>query len=94
MGNLEMGLELDLDLKLNAGFLHHCLKREYHYLDFGLSLIQTYCLHAGIAAAVGVLKVCILLEPLSHRRNLLVSEVLHWQCSYCLDLWKETDSVG
>ena len=76
MGNLEMGL--DLDLKLNAGFLHHCLKREYHHLDFlGISLIQTYCLYVGTAAAAGVLRVCNLLEPLSHRRNLLVSEVLY-----------------
>ena len=39
MGNLEMGLDLELTLELNAGFLHHCLKRECHYLDFGLSLI-------------------------------------------------------
>ena len=45
MGNLEIGLEQDLDLKLNAGFLHHCLKRECHYLDsLGISLVHTYCL--------------------------------------------------
>ena len=74
MGNLEMGLDLELTLELNAGFPHHCLKREYHHLDYlGVSLIQTYCLCAGIAVDSGE---CILLEPLSHQRTLLLSEVV------------------
>ena len=83
-------MEQDLDLKLNAGFLHHCLKRECHHLVFlGISLVHTYCLYAAVGS-----EECIVLEVLSHRRNLLLSEVVHWQCSSCLDLWKETDSVG
>ena len=85
-------MEQDLNLKLNAGFLYHCLKREYHHLDsLGTFLIHTYCLYAGTAAGS---EECIVLEALSHRRNLLLSEAVHWQCSSCLDLWKETDSVG
>ena len=47
MGNLEIGLEQDLDLKLNAGFLHHCLKREYHHLDFLGTFFNTYILPVG-----------------------------------------------
>ena len=82
MGNLEIGLEQDLDLKLNAGFLHHYLKRECHLVFLGIFLIHTYCLYAGSEE-------CTVLEALSHRRNLLLSEVMYWQCSFCLDLWKK-----
>ena len=53
--------------------------------------MQTYYLSAGTAAAV--LEVCTLSRTLSLRRNLLLAEVLHWQCSSCLDLWKKTVSV-
>ena len=76
-------MEQDLDLKLGyyAGFRHHYLKREYHLDSLGISLVHTYCLYAGSEE-------CILSRPLSHRRNLL--EILHWQCSFCLDLWKKT----
>ena len=58
--------------------------------------VQTYHPSAGTAAAADavVLEVCILLGALSHRRNLLLSEAMYWQCSFCLDLWKETDSVN
>ena len=61
MGNLEMGLELELDLKLNLELLE----------SFS---VQTYHPSAGTAAAVVVLEVCILLGALSHRRNLIQSE--------------------
>ena len=77
MGNLEMGLELDLDLKLNLELLESFL-------------VQTYSLSAGTAV---VREVCILLGALFHRRNLLQSEEVYWQHSFCLDLWKKTDSV-
>ena len=59
--------------------------------------MQTYHPSAGTAAAavaVVVLEACILSGALSHRRNLLLSEVVYWQYSFCLDLWKETDSVN
>ena len=82
MGNLEMGLELELTLKLNLELLE----------SFSM---QTYHLSVGIAAAAAVvLEVCILLGTLFHRRNLLLSEVMYWQYSFCLDLWMETDSVS
>ena len=73
MGNLEMGLELDLDLKLNLELLE----------SFSM---QTYYLSAGTAAAV--LKVCILLGALFHQRNLLLFEVvvLHGHSSSWLNL--------
>ena len=57
--------------------------------------MQTYHLSVGTAAAAdAVLEVCILSGAISHRRNLLLSEVMYWQYSFCLDLWKETDSVS
>ena len=56
-------------------------------------LVQTYHLSAGTAAAA-VLEVCILSGALSHRRTLLLSEVVYWQSSSCLNLWMETDSVN
>ena len=78
MGNLEMEQDLKLNLELLESFS-----------------VQTYHPSAGTAAAADavVLEVCILLGALSHRRNLLLSEVMYWQCSFCLDLWMETDSV-
>ena len=80
MGNLEM--ELELTLKLNLELLE----------SFS---VQTYHLSAGTAAAAdAVLEVCILVGALSHQRNLLLSEIMYWQCSFCLDLWKKTGSVG
>ena len=78
MGNLEMGLELELTLKLNLELLESFL-------------MQTYHLSAGTVAAV--LEVCIILGALFHQRNLLLSEEVYWQYSFCLDLWKKTDSV-
>ena len=62
MGNLEMEQDLELDLKLNLELLESFLE-------------QTYCPSAGTAAAV-VLEDCILSGALSHRRNLLLSEVV------------------
>ena len=83
MGNLEMEQDLELTLKLN--------------LELESFLEQTYHPSAGTAAAAAaavVLEACILSGTLSHRRNLLLSEVVYWQCSFCLDLWKKTDSVS
>ena len=88
-----MDLELDLDLKLN---LELSLQLEFFS-------VQTYHLSAAAAAAAdadadavlfhrSVLKVCILLIALSHRRNLLLV-VLYGHSSSWLNLWK-TDSVG
>ena len=82
MGNLEMEQDLKLNLKLNLELLE----------SFS---VQTYHPSAGTtAAAAVVLEACILSGALSHQRNLLLSEVMYWQCSFCLDLWMETDSVG
>ena len=61
--------------------------------------MQTHHLSAGTAVAAAadadviVLELCILSVALFHRRNLLLAEVLYWQNSFCLYLWKETDSV-
>ena len=82
MGNLEMGLGLELDLKLNLELLE----------SFS---VQTYHLSVGTAAAAAVvLEVCILSRALFHQRNLLLSEVmvLYGRSSSWLNLWK-TDSV-
>ena len=81
MGNLERGLDLELDLELT-------LKLDLELsLQLESFLVQTYHLSA-------VLEVCILLVAVVHRRNLLLVEVLYWQCSFCLDLWKKTVSVN
>ena len=83
MGNLEMEQDLELTLKLNLELLE----------SFS---VQTYHPSAGTVAAADavVLDFCILSGALSHQRNLLLSEVMYWQCSFCLDLWKKTGSVG
>ena len=81
MGNLEMEQDLELTLKLN--------------LELESFLEQTYHPSAGTAAAAAVvLEACILSGTLSHRRNLLLSEVvvLYGHSSSWLNLWK-TDSV-
>ena len=70
--------ELNLELSLQLEFF----------------LAQTYHLSAGTAATAVVLEVYILSVALSHRRNLLLSEVMYWQSSSCLNLWRKTDSVG
>ena len=83
MGNLEMEQDLELTLKLNLELLE----------SFS---VQTYHPSAGTAAAAdAALEVCILLGALSHRRNLLLSEVmvLYGHSSSWLNLWK-TDSVA
>ena len=84
MGNLEMEQDLELTLKLNLELLE----------SFS---VQTYHPSAGTAAAADavVLEVCILLGALSHRRNLLLSQVmvLYGHSSSWLNLWK-TDSVN
>ena len=58
--------------------------------------MQTYHLFVDTAAAAAavVLEVCIVSIALSHRRNLLLSEVvrLYGRSSSWLNLWK-TDSV-
>ena len=67
MGNLEMEQDLELTLKLNLELLE----------SFS---VQTYHPSAGTVAAADavVLEVCILSGALSHRRNLLLSEVMYW----------------
>ena len=78
MGNLEMGQDLELDLKLNLELLE----------SFS---VQTYHPSAGTAAAAAVvLEACILSGALFHRRNLLLSEVmvLYGHSSSWLNLWK------
>ena len=76
-----MEQDLELTLELNLELLE----------SFS---VQTYHLSVGTAAAAVVLEVCILSGALSHRRNLLLSEVvmLYGHCSSQLNLWK-TDSV-
>ena len=76
-------MDLELTLKLNLELS----------LQLESFLAQTYYPSAGTAAVV-VLEVCILSGALSHRRNLLLSEAMYWQYSFCLDLWMETDSVS
>ena len=76
-----MGLELDLDLELK-------LDLELN-LQLESFLVQTY----HLSAAAATLEVCILSGALSHQRTLLLSEVVYWQSSSCLNLWMETDSV-
>ena len=79
MGNLEMGLELDLDLELELNLnLELSLKLEFFSM-------QTYHLYGTAPAVAAVLEACILSGALSHRRTLLLSEVVYWQSSSCLN---------
>ena len=73
-------MDLDLDLKLN-------LELSWQLEFFS---VQTY----HLSAAAVVLEVCILSGALVHQRNLLLSGVVYWQSSSCLNLWKKTDSVS